>query len=113
MQFYLSKGNATLAFYIHCRSTTYSCLKATIPSGLDDPLPLDLDALVSEELDKEEARDAKVFPNGARIGHLIKDVLSAFTSTLNDVLVIDKDDKPIRVLYKSERRWYATKVRTS
>jgi catechol 2,3-dioxygenase len=36
-----------------------------------DTLPLDLDALVSEELDKEEERDnAKAFPNGARIGHI-------------------------------------------
>ncbi|MGB8034797.1 MAG: VOC family protein [Nitrososphaeraceae archaeon] len=37
-----------------------------------DTLPLNLDALVSEELDKEEERreNAKAFPNGARIGHI-------------------------------------------
>lgn len=36
-----------------------------------DTLPLDLDTLVSEELDKEEEREnAKAFPNGARIGHM-------------------------------------------
>jgi catechol 2,3-dioxygenase len=36
-----------------------------------DTLPLDLDALVSEELGKEEERqNAKAFPNGARIGHM-------------------------------------------
>lgn len=36
-----------------------------------DTLPLDLNALVSEELDKEEEREnAKAFPNGARIGHM-------------------------------------------
>jgi catechol 2,3-dioxygenase len=36
-----------------------------------DTLPLDLDALVSEELDKEEEREnAKAFPNSARIGHM-------------------------------------------
>ncbi len=36
-----------------------------------DTLPLDLDALVSEELDKEEDRqNVKAFPNGARIGHM-------------------------------------------
>jgi len=35
-----------------------------------DTLPLDLDSLVSEELNKEERENAKAFPNGARIGHI-------------------------------------------
>jgi catechol 2,3-dioxygenase len=33
-------------------------------------LPLDLNSLVSEELDKEERKNAEVFPTGARIGHI-------------------------------------------
>jgi catechol 2,3-dioxygenase len=35
-----------------------------------DTLPLNLDALVSEELTKEELDNPKVFPNGAKIGHI-------------------------------------------
>jgi catechol 2,3-dioxygenase len=35
-----------------------------------DTLPLDLNSLVSEELDKEERKNAEVFPTGARIGHM-------------------------------------------
>ena len=36
-----------------------------------DTLPLDLDALVSEELDtEEEIVNTKAFPNGARLGHI-------------------------------------------
>lgn len=38
-----------------------------------DTLPLDLDALVAEELNQEEEREpenAKAFPRGARIGHI-------------------------------------------
>jgi catechol 2,3-dioxygenase len=35
-----------------------------------DILPLDLDALVSEELNKEERESAETFHNGGRIGHI-------------------------------------------
>jgi catechol 2,3-dioxygenase len=35
-----------------------------------DTLPLDLDALVSEELHSEEQENAKAFPSGGRIGHM-------------------------------------------
>ena len=35
-----------------------------------DTLPLNLDALVSEELDQKERDNTKAFPNGAKIGHL-------------------------------------------
>jgi len=37
-----------------------------------DTLPLDLDALVAEELNQEEREpeNAKAFPRGARIGHI-------------------------------------------
>ncbi|HET7149169.1 MAG TPA: VOC family protein [Candidatus Nitrosopolaris sp.] len=35
-----------------------------------DTLPLDLDALVTEELNQEERDNAKAFPRGARIGHV-------------------------------------------
>jgi catechol 2,3-dioxygenase len=35
-----------------------------------DTLPLDLNSLVSEELDKEERKNTEVFPTGARIGHI-------------------------------------------
>jgi catechol 2,3-dioxygenase len=35
-----------------------------------DTLPLDLNSLVSEELDKEERENTEVFPTGARIGHM-------------------------------------------
>jgi catechol 2,3-dioxygenase len=34
-----------------------------------DTLPLDLDSLVSE-LDKEERKNSRPFPSGARIGHM-------------------------------------------
>lgn len=35
-----------------------------------DTLPLDLDSLVSEELNKEERKNAEVFPTGTKIGHM-------------------------------------------
>ena len=35
-----------------------------------DTLPLDLNSLVSEELDKEDRKNTEVFPTGARIGHI-------------------------------------------
>jgi catechol 2,3-dioxygenase len=35
-----------------------------------DILPLDLDALVSEELNKEERESAQIFHNGGKIGHI-------------------------------------------
>ena len=35
-----------------------------------DTLPLDLDSLVSEELNKEERENAEAFTSGARIGHI-------------------------------------------
>jgi catechol 2,3-dioxygenase len=35
-----------------------------------DTLPLDLNSLVSKELDKEERENTVVFPTGARIGHI-------------------------------------------
>jgi catechol 2,3-dioxygenase len=37
---------------------------------MTDTLPLDLNSLVSEELDKAERESAKAFPSGARIGHI-------------------------------------------
>jgi len=35
-----------------------------------DTIPLDLNSIVSEELDKEERENTEVFPTGARIGHI-------------------------------------------
>lgn len=35
-----------------------------------DTLPLDLNSMISEELDNEEIKNAEAFPSGARIGHI-------------------------------------------
>jgi catechol 2,3-dioxygenase len=35
-----------------------------------DTLPLDLNSMISEELNNEERKSAKAFPSGARIGHI-------------------------------------------
>jgi CBS domain-containing protein len=41
-------------------------------------------------------------PIRVKLTDQIKDVLAAFSNTLTDVLVVDKDDKPVGILYKSD-----------
>ena len=58
----------------HAYSKTYFVLMKIqlllLPFIMMDILPLDLDALVSEELNEEERERAETFHNGGRIGHI-------------------------------------------